>query len=522
VSNGQAKPYVRRNIWSLDPSKAFSSKVTLNYAKAVGIMKKRPATDPTSWAYQANVHGSYAPVPPGASWNQCQHATWYFLPWHRMYIFFFEKIVKAAIKEAGADPTGWALPYWNYSDGPQPPANTLPLALRAKKLPDGTNNPLYVAYPHRNANTPADKQNGLGLKGRGINDGGQIPPTYLTYTQAFNFTNYSFPTGPRPGFGGPHTGLHHDGGADSMPFGELENQPHNNVHVFVGGSGGNNCQGGWMTDPNCAAQDPVFWLHHSNIDRLWNRWTISQGHIDPAQSAWLDRAYKFYDPDTRGFRQIKVKDVVHSLAQLGYRYDDDPPPVAQAGRRVPVQAQAAAAPEVPVVAPTVLGSTGPVTFSSHASSVTGQMAAKPAMVARLASAAAKASTKEIILTVEQVDRDDDAGLLYDVYLNLPDDAQPDPNSPYFVGHMPFFGHKPSAEGPQHDHPGMAFSYRITNLVNEQKAQGIWSDKDFKVTLVAGGHREPGKMPTVAAASAAKRAGKAPGAVRAEKVTITAE
>ena len=45
--------------------------------------------------------------------------------------------------------------------------------------------------------------------------------------------------------------------------GLLEAQPHNTVHVKVGG---------WMGDPNTAAQHPIFWLHHANIDRLWEHW----------------------------------------------------------------------------------------------------------------------------------------------------------------------------------------------------------------------------------------------------------
>lgn len=95
---------VRRSIWSLEPTTAFSSSVMLDYAKAVAVMQRRQPNDPTSWTYQAAIHGTKAPVPPGADWNQCQHGTWFFLPWHRMYIWFFEKIVREAIQEAGAIP----------------------------------------------------------------------------------------------------------------------------------------------------------------------------------------------------------------------------------------------------------------------------------------------------------------------------------------------------------------------------------------------------------------------------------
>lgn len=35
------------------------------------------------------------------------------------------------------------------------------------------------------------------------------------------------------------------------------------VHVWVGGE---------MGAPSSAANDPVFWLHHCNVDRLWDVW----------------------------------------------------------------------------------------------------------------------------------------------------------------------------------------------------------------------------------------------------------
>jgi len=98
------------------------------YGKAVADLQNRPVTDPTSWRYQAAVHGylraidpnpTNVPFPSSADqrdfWNQCQHQTWYFLPWHRAYLACFEQIVAASVVKLGGPP-GWALPYWNYSD----------------------------------------------------------------------------------------------------------------------------------------------------------------------------------------------------------------------------------------------------------------------------------------------------------------------------------------------------------------------------------------------------------------------
>jgi len=181
---------VRRDIWELEKSGPFDP-ITLAYAKAVKVMQQRPATDPTSWSFQAAIHGSYNNPPPGATWNQCQHQGWFFLPWHRMYLYYFERIVRKAVLAAGG-PADFALPYWNYS---KPfPANTLPTGFRTGTLPDGT--------------------------------------------------------------------------ACASPIGQ--------------------CQGALMIDLNCAALDPIFWLHHANIDRLWNDWLALGGtRVNPPDNSPL-------------------------------------------------------------------------------------------------------------------------------------------------------------------------------------------------------------------------------------------
>src|SRR4051794_24702155 len=96
-------PFIRREVRSLP----LGDETLQAYAKAVELMQERPEDDPTSWSYQAAIHGSEA-EPALALWNQCKHGTWYFVAWHRMYLYYFEQIVRAAVRETGG-PEDWAI-----------------------------------------------------------------------------------------------------------------------------------------------------------------------------------------------------------------------------------------------------------------------------------------------------------------------------------------------------------------------------------------------------------------------------
>ncbi len=284
--------YARHDVWSLGaPWNAY----TEAYARAVRVMQARPSADPTSWYYQAAMHGTFVrPVQP--LWNQCQHQSWHFFPWHRMFLYYFERIVRAAVLQVGG-PADWALPYWNY-DRPFP-SNTLPESFRVPTLPDGSANPLYL--PDRRSPT--------------IMAGFQLNPRITSPAAAMATTKFadvdfrnSFGGGPRPPaqFAGN--------------LGALEKTPHNNIHNLVGGEAGKQCQGNWMSDVKCAGNDPIFWLHHANIDRLWDVWLAQGGgRTNPPDDAWRNQPFTFYD-ETGAPASLTAAGVLDAASQLGYVY----------------------------------------------------------------------------------------------------------------------------------------------------------------------------------------------------------
>jgi len=218
---------VRRNIYSLGAADIA------NLRTGVGVMKKRPASDPTSWLYQARMHAVDSGTP-AALQDQCQHRQFFFFAWHRMFAYYFERI----LRKASGDPN-LTLPYWNYTDVAA--QAILPEAFR---VPANATNPLYNGTRsglYNSATTPLP-----------------LPAPDVSYATAFNLTNFTTPILGSPSFGGRTVpaAAHFPASAGS---GGIERSPHNNVHNDVGGE---------MASGE-SPRDPIFWLHHANVDRLW-------------------------------------------------------------------------------------------------------------------------------------------------------------------------------------------------------------------------------------------------------------
>jgi tyrosinase len=56
-------------------------------------------------------------------------------------------------------------------------------------------------------------------------------------------------------------------------FAGMEGDPHGSAHVDAGG-------GGYLGSVPTAARDPLFWLLHTNVDRLWAKWQLANARFD--------------------------------------------------------------------------------------------------------------------------------------------------------------------------------------------------------------------------------------------------
>lgn len=303
------------------------------YAKAVGKLKERPLASRTSWRFLAAMHGfdpvlwttqgylSSTDALPSQSeqdrfWKQCQHRSWYFLPWHRGYVAAFEAIVRSVVVDLGG-PANWALPYWNYYD---PASRSVPYAFLQKTMPDGSTNHLYVEARF----------------GRG--DGSFIiKPEDISFNALKDHAFIGINSGGNPGFGGPTTPFTHNTGTFN---GHLEADPHNTVHGRVGGNKieADKTTPGLMSKPSTAALDPIFWLHHANIDRLWEVWRKRDPqNLDPDQDSWLkgpaDRKFIAPDPVGEGISFNASQMLDTTAAPLNYKYQDISDPLAGSTRK---------------------------------------------------------------------------------------------------------------------------------------------------------------------------------------------
>ena len=264
----------------------------VKYATAVNQMKTAIAEgDPTSWIFQWYSHavrpdrtkaGEIARIYPGTGpnpnrdlandeWSTCEpHFSGdeeYFVPWHRMFVYFFERI----IRKVSGDPQ-FALPYWNYS----------------------TTGPNHGIVP------PEFRQSGSSLfqanRNPGVNSGqpiDQSSPGDLDLT-ALSQATY-LPNGADPGFNQ-----------------DLDQGLHGNVHVDTGDTTN-------MGRVPWAAEDAVFWMHHCNIDRLWASWNKNGGLNPTNLSSWMNKQFIFADENGQKV-SVSIKDF-DDIAKLNYTYD---------------------------------------------------------------------------------------------------------------------------------------------------------------------------------------------------------
>ena len=242
-----------------------------------------------------------------------------------------------------------------------------------------------------------------------------------------------------------------------------------------------------MSDPNFAARDPIFWLHHCNIDRLWNRWlSLGGGRANPTENTvWMDQPFAFFD-ETGSMIQMSGRDVVQSAEQLNYRYDDEPLGAVRVFVAASMMESATGAPMADAQEATLsrhgrrFGHAGP---RNHHRLGSRRRCADHAGL-RGDGGGARSSSD-----LSDIEYEMPPALWYEVYVNLPETETPSARSPYFAGNLAFFAVAPHHHG-QEGQTGR-LDMEISGVLDRLAGQGLGTAGEVNVTFVARGEGEQG-------------------------------
>eukprot|EP00775_Hariotina_reticulata_P009193 gene9193-9359_t len=235
-------------------------KVLMLKAWAELITSTDTTSDTSFWAL-AGVHGmdwSYNGTVPPATVGFCRHAQADFGPWHRPYVAAFELGLQAAATRAAARfatqqlrdqylavAQQIRLPYFDWTQSSVPrllTASTVTVLDNSGRLTT-IGNPLglyrYVKYPGGGRSSIISRAyDWAGAIARSASSSSNMVANFVrSYSWGCTYTS------------------------SQRCAGNLEGV-HNNIHNYVGGSTGE------MATVRYAGFDPIFWLHHAQIDRL--------------------------------------------------------------------------------------------------------------------------------------------------------------------------------------------------------------------------------------------------------------
>jgi len=308
--------------WEItDP--AMPPRVLASYKTGISRMLDLPATDPRNWYRHAFVHIF-----------DCPHQNWWFLAWHRAYLGWLE----VTLRDLSGDQQ-FALPYWDWTKTPRVPGAMfddvldpnnvafIPTLDKFKTQFEGPVAALYGTFSQpqkdvlmqRGVGSSADflaaasgmffaqpDARGLTAMNPDVDSATRVAVSMATIRSALRTPTFAGSAdGPDPaGFDSAKAANHNESSREGI----LESQPHDNVHGAMGGPGGAAFMVSFMSPV-----DPIFFLHHGNLDRLWDVWTrrqIALGRPALPQgadlTAWSGEQFLFFS-DEKGQAVSKTK-----------------------------------------------------------------------------------------------------------------------------------------------------------------------------------------------------------------------
>ncbi|KAI0822060.1 tyrosinase [Trametes gibbosa] len=273
------------------------------YVQALQAMMDTPQDDPRSFFQIASIHGlPYMPWNgvgedyPGEAAGYCTHGSILFPTWHRPYVALYEQILqKHAVRIAQKyifDECCWRQtaaslrqPFWDWAKNAVPPPEVISMEWITIVTPDGrrtrVKNPLLrykfdpvdrsfakpfstwpvtVRYPTREGPGAQDDVEAL-IVTLQANQADLTSKIYNLLTRVHSWSAFSC----------------HTPGDDGSASNSLE-AVHDAIHDCVGGAG-------HMGDPAYAAFDPIFMMHHCQVDRLLSLWSALNPDVSVSEAS---------------------------------------------------------------------------------------------------------------------------------------------------------------------------------------------------------------------------------------------
>ena len=466
---GSAEKFVRKNAHSEEAKADLEA-----MEKAFEIMREAGCTEPISWYYQGAIH--MVPLPTDDStdeqpklpnplcesfqfnasqlktaWANCTHfgddnaVELNFLLWHRLYIWHLEQIIREL-----SGKKDFALPYWAYTDKKD--------SLLNRTLPAPFRNPKSTLFEK--------------ARYQDLNDGKSIEDRYaykLNLNHLFEYQDFaSFAKN-----------------IDHVPHGFMHNytggvQPGQKPSIYFNSIYNNKIGSGLMAEVSSAGFDPIFWLHHANIDRIWQQWTNS----DNGKEVCLDSLLKYPWP-TYTFFDGKGKQVNYTIEEvykiiyngMDYTYDD----TEVKGRSNMTECKPnLKAQGTPIKEVTPGKSSIKVSKNATEHLLVNNVFNSPTLLK-----AASGSTHRYYLTFEvEIPVKKPLRGTYEVYLNLPNSVKQIPSDKYFCGFMNFFGanHEHHHHAGHDAHTGPRYKKFRFDVTDEIKDTDAFNKKEFKLTF----------------------------------------
>ena len=447
----QTAKYIRYNVMSEGGKKALQS-----YTKAIEAMLILKPDHPHNWFRNAFVH-----------LMDCPHGNWWFYVWHRGYLGYFEE----TIRKLSGDQT-FAIPYWDWTVQPEIPQVMFDYVLTPTDKafePYTRNLDVFTAFIQPAMKTywnslNTAQRNQLNIRGYNTFDlmwndvTGNGDPGNMAFATTANARYLSrqnpkldpataqdcspdvIKAGLKPieyynenvslSFTSSKTPSHMTPPGSNTKFSTIEGLPHNKVHNCIGGVGPLN-PGPYGNMTNFLSPvDPIFFLHHSNIDRLWDVWTRKQEKAgypilppEPDRTTLSQEQFLFYVRADGQFVGASKAGEYLSTARFGYEYEPG------FGDKL-LETSKAQKPGKTQVKGTVQGNRAMLSLPSSA--VKEHLAASAGtLVAEVTvpHPATGSQTRE-----------------FHVLVGAPEGEAADPTSPYFAGTVAFFGNMSHAHG----------------------------------------------------------------------------